>query len=172
MPLTLAGYTSTGDRPPDDYVKKALPGANILQRLYVQGDARMNFLLISGTQGGALHDPRLCMGSLLLSAPQTESLPGTPVTMQVYHASSQPGALPDQLVAYFYVGNGKVISSPTEVRMALFWGDLFGRTNAPVYFFRFIQPLGPDSDARLQAFATQTWQALRPKMGASAPPAS
>ena len=141
VPLTLAGYVSDGDRPPDDYVKKALPGANILQRLYCQGAARMNFLLISGTQGVALHDPRLCMGSLLLSAPQTEHLPGTPVTMQVYKASSQPGALPDQLVSYFYVGNGKVISSPSEIRMSLFWGDLFGRTNAPVYFFRFIQPL-------------------------------
>lgn len=172
VPLTLAGYVSSGDRPPDDYVKKALPGANILQRLYCQGEARMNFLLISGTQGVALHDPRLCMGSLLLSAPQTEALPGTPVTMQVYRASSQPGALPDQLVAYFYVGNGKVISSPSEVRMSLFWGDLLGRTNAPVYFFRFIQPLTPDSDARLRAFATETWRALRPKMGAAAPPSS
>ena len=170
VPLTLAGYTSAGDRPPDDAVRKALPGADILQRLYRQGDAPMNFLLISGTQGVALHDPRLCMGSLLLSAPQTESLPGTPVTMQVYRASSQPGALPDQLVAYFYVGNGKIISSPSEVRMSLFWGDLFGRTNAPVYFFRFIQPLGPESDARLQAFAAAAWRALRPRMGAAAPP--
>ena len=169
VPLSLAGYTSSGDRPAAPEVQRALPGADIHERDYRDGTATMDFLLIGGTHGVALHDPRLCLGSLLLAAPRTEQLAGTPVTMQVYQASSRPGLPPDMQVAYFYVENGRVISSPSQIRMSLFWGDLLGRPGAPVYFFRFIQPLAPDADARLHAFAAQAWQALRPKLGAAAP---
>ena len=164
VPLTLAGYTAGGDEVPSAYVRSALPGAHIIERNYRRDGADMDFLLLSGSRGVALHDPRLCMGSLLLSAPQTEHLAGTPVRMQVYKASSHAGQMPDEMVAYFYVDGKQIISDPTQIRVSLFWNDLFGRPGAPVYFFRFIQPLTPDSQQDLNEFATGAWQAMRSRV--------
>ena len=170
VPVVIAGFRSDGDRPPTDFIQKALPGATIIDRSYHQGAASLDFLLISGAHGVALHDPRLCLGGWLLAAPQTERLAGTPVTMQVYHASTHAGAAPDLVVAYFYAANGRIISNPSQIRSALIWGDLLGRQDAPVFFFRFVQPLAPDPEAarlqhqQLQAFAADTWLALRPKI--------
>lgn len=178
VPLSVAGYTSAGDEPLPPDVLRVLPGAGIASRRYVRGGAgqdgaTMEFLLISGAHGVALHDPRLCLGGWLLSAPASESLPGTPVTMQVYRASTQPDTPPGLLVAYFYVTGGQVISDPSQIRASLLWGDLLGRENAPVYFFRFVQPLGrtPEeqqrADARLHTFATQMWRVMQPKVEAA-----
>jgi hypothetical protein len=162
VPQTLAGYRATADEIPSTYVRNALPGARIVEREYHQGNAMMDFLLISGTRGVELHDPRFCMGGLLLSAPSTVQVSGTPVRMQVYKASSHAGQVPDELVAFFYVDGRRIISDPSEIRMALFWSDLFGRTSAPVYFFRFIQPLTPNAHQNLLKFAGGAWQALQP----------
>ncbi len=164
VPRALAGYTAGGDEVPDAYVRGALPGAHIIERAYRRGGSVMDFLLISGTRGVELHDPRLCMGSLLLSAPETMRLAGTPVRMQVYKASSHPGRVPDELVAYFYVDGRHIISDPSQIRMALFWNDLFGRPSAPIYFFRFIQPLAPGAHRDLTEFATGAWRALQTRV--------
>jgi hypothetical protein len=65
-----------------------------------------------------------------------------------------------------------VISDPTQIRATLLWSALLGRTNAPAYFFRFVQPIvmsgaaagdGPTKHARLSAFAGQMYAALRGK---------
>ena len=163
VPLTLAGYTSPGDRPGSADLRAVLPGADIHDRLYRRGPAAMAFTLIAGAHGVALHDPRLCLGGLQLSNPRTERLAGTPVAMQVYDASTRPGTPPDEMVAYFYVDGGRVISSPSQIRVSLFWGDLLGRPGAPVYFFRFIQPLDVGADARLRRFAGDAWRPSGPK---------
>jgi len=173
VPRSVAGYVAVGDQtlPPD--VLRVLPGAGITARRYARGGATLDFLLISGAHGVALHDPRLCLSGWLLSAPTTEPLPGTPVTMQVYRASTEPGAPPGLLVAYFYVTGGQVISDPSQIRASLLWGDLLGRENAPVFFFRFVQPLGrtPEehqrADAQLRTFATQMWRVMQPKVEAA-----
>ena len=173
VPRLVAGYVSTGDQslPPD--VLRVLPGAGITSRRYARGNETLDFLLISGAHGVALHDPRLCLGGWLLSAPATESLPGTPVTMQVYQASTEFNAPPSLLVAYFYVAGNHIISNPSEIRASLLWGDLLGRENAPIFFFRFVQPLGQtpqekqQADARLHLFATQMWLAIQPKVEAA-----
>jgi len=170
VPRSVAGYTSAGDLPVPPETRAVLPGAGITSRRYVRGGALMDFLLISGAHGVALHDPRLCLSGWLLSDPATESLPGTPVTMQVYDAATQPDVPPSLLVGYFYVAGGQVISSPSQIRVSLLWGDLLGREGAPVFFFRFVQPLGTtpaDNQAahlRLQAFTAQMWRVMQPKL--------
>lgn len=170
VPRWVAGYGAVGDESLSPEVLRVLPGAEITSRRYVRAGATMDFLLINGAHGVALHDPRLCLGGWLLSAPVTESLPGTPVTMQVYEASTSPDAPPSLLVAYFYAAAGRIISSPSEIRTSLLWGDLLGRENAPVFFFRFVQPLGRTAqehqraDARLRAFASQMWRVMQPEV--------
>ncbi len=173
VPHSVAGYSAVGDQSLPPEVLRVLPGASITSRRYARGDQTLDFLLISGAHGVALHDPRLCLGGWLLSAPTTEKLVGTPVTMQVYQASTQPNSPPSLLVAYFYVAGNRIISNPSEIRASLLWGDLLGRENAPVFFFRFVQPLGhsPEDnqrvDSQLRTFAAQMWQAMQPKVEAT-----
>lgn len=173
VPVLVDGYRSTGDRPPDAYTQMALPGASILARTYARPGDQIDFILISGTSREALHDPRLCLtGSLRLSDSRTDHLPGTSVEMQTYQAADRPGP-PDTEVAYFYVYNGRVVSNPTQIRTALLWSALLGRQSSPVYFFRFIHPLGAGAvqgdHARLEAFATQMWQSVQGKLGGAMP---
>lgn len=167
VPASVGGYVSTGDRPPDAFTQIALPGARILSRAYAQSDGDpIDFLLVSGTSRAALHDPRLCLsGSLRLSDARAVRLPGTEAAMQSYRAARRPGP-PDTEVAYFYVWNGRVISSPTQIRTALLWSALAGRQSSPVYFFRFIGPLdaGPPDRGRLTAFAARLWESVRGKL--------
>lgn len=179
VPPSVADYVSVGDQPLPPAVLRVLPGAGIISRRYARAGTSVDFptsvdfLLISGAHGAALHDPRLCLGGWLLSAPASEPLPGTPVTMQVYRASTEPNSSPSLLVAYFYVAGGRVVSSPSQIRASLLWGDLLGRENAPVFFFRFVLPLGRtpeeqrNADTRLRAFATPMWRAMQPKVEAA-----
>ncbi|MGI4788461.1 MAG: exosortase-associated EpsI family protein [Janthinobacterium lividum] len=173
VPKSVAGYVSVGDQTLPPEILRVLPGAGITARRYVHDGSTLDFLLISGAHGVALHDPRLCLGNWLLSAPTTETLPGTPVTMQVYQASTEPNAPPSLQVSYFYVAGNRIISNPSQIRASLLWGDLLGRENAPVFFFRFVQPLGhtPEEnqriDAGLQTFAAQMWRVMRPKVEAA-----
>ncbi len=170
VPRSVAGYGAAGDQSLSPDVLRVLPGAEITSRRYVRAGETMDFLLISGAHGVALHDPRLCLGGWLLSDSATESLPGTPVTMQVYEASTSPDAPPSLLVAYFYAAGDRIISSPSQIRASLLWGDLLGRENAPVFFFRFVQPLGRGAeerrraDARLREFASQMWRVMQPRV--------
>ena len=173
VPLSVAGYQSVGDQTLPPEVLRVLPGAGITARRYVRTGTTIDFLLISGAHGVALHDPRLCLGNWLLSAPAPEALPGTPVTMQVYQASTESNSPPSLLVAYFYVAGNQIISSPSQIRASLLWGDLLGRENAPIFFFRFVKPLGhsPEedqiADAQLRIFATQMWRIMQPKIEAA-----
>lgn len=161
MPARVDGCVSAGDRPPDAFTQLALPGARLLSRTYASDvGGPIDFLLVSGTSRAALHDPRLCLsGTLRLSDARTVRLPGTEAAMQTYQAASRPGP-PDTEAAYFYVWNGRVISSPTEIRAALLWSALLGRQSAPVYFFRFLGPQG-----RVDAFAARMWELVRGKLG-------
>ncbi len=178
MPTVVAGDVSNGDRPlaSDEYIKQALPGANILSRRYGQGADTIDFLLLSGTSGVALHDPRLCLSSWRLSEGQTERLPGTPVQMQTFEGGL-PQSVPTVFIAYFYVVNGAVISDSTQIRTAMLESALLGRQNAPVYFFRFVQPLDPDPavaqrrHAHLDEFAAEIWRSLQPRLTPSSGPA-
>lgn len=166
VPASVGGYVSTGDRAPDAWTRLALPGARVLSRTYVQGGNQVDFLLVSGTSRAALHDPRLCLsGSLRLSDSHVVRLAGAGAEMQTYRAASRPGP-PDTEVGYFYVWDGRVISSPTQIRAALLWSALAGRQSSPVYFIRFISPLGPaPRDAgRLDAFAARMWASVRDRL--------
>ena len=175
VPLCVAGYTS----PPDDAqtwkreagAEVSIPQSQVISRTYRSGDGQIDFLLVSGSGRNALHDPRLCLtgSGWHLSDARTEPLPGTPVLMQRNEAATV-SAVPDTALDYFYIIQGKPASSPTEIRFALLESALLGRDNAPVYFFRFIQPLSPDPNIarrdhlRLQAFAAEMWRTLRPHL--------
>ncbi len=173
VPTVVAGDMSHGDRPleSDEYIQKALPGAHILSRLYGQGEGPIDFLLLSGTAGVALHDPRLCLSSWQLSSGQTERLPGTPIVMQTFEGAKTQG-VPTVFIAYFYVVNGKIISDSTTIRTTMMESALLGRQSAPVYFFRFVQPLGADPattqrlHAHLDQFATEMWHSVQPRLAA------
>jgi EpsI family protein len=176
LPGAAAGYSAAGEDEISPAVQAALPGATILSRNYASDAGALDFTLVAATSRNGVHDPRLCLtgAGWRLSDEHSESLPGTDVTMRVCQAATTSGS-PDTLVAYFYVVDGQVISSPTRIRAALLWSALLGRQSAPTYFFRFVLPVGSDpasmqeQHAHLQAFAAQMWQVLRPKISISHP---
>lgn len=169
VPKTVAGDASSADLPPGSYLMSALPGAKMLFRTYGRPPEAIDFLLLSGTAGVALHDPRLCLSGYRLSNPQTLSVPGTPVVMQTYDGCTTAG-LPDLSVSYFYVVNSQVLSSSTRIRTAMLENALIGRQSTPVYFFRFIEPLSQDpaTEARRKAhlltFTAEMWRSLKPRI--------
>jgi hypothetical protein len=181
VPTALAGYQSSGDYSQPAAVRDALPGATILSRTYQDVGAKtadsstapLDFVLVSGASRDSLHDPRYCLtgAGWRLSDVHEETLPGTTAKMAVCEAATT-GSAPDMTIGYFYIVNSKVISDPTQIRATLLWSALLGRTNAPAYFFRFVQPIvmsgaaagdGPTKHARLSAFAGQMYAALRGK---------
>ena len=173
VPRTVAGDASSADLPPGSFLMSALPGAKMLFRTYGQSPEAIDFLLLSGTAGVALHDPRLCLSGYRLSNPETLPVAGTPIVMQTYDGCTTAG-LPDLSVSYFYVVSGQVLSSSTRIRTAMLANALIGRQSTPVYFFRFIEPLSQDPDvearrkAHLAVFASEMWRALKPRIAPSA----
>ncbi len=173
VPKTVAGDAASADLPPGSFLMSALPGAKMLFRTYGRPPESTDFLLLSGTAGVALHDPRLCLSGYRLSNPQTLAVPGTPIVMQTYDGCTTAG-LPDLSVSYFYVVNGQVISSSTRIRTAMLENALIGRQSTPVYFFRFIEPLdqNPASEAHRKAhlllFAAEMWRSLQPRIAPNA----
>ena len=173
VPKTVAGDHASADLPPGNYLMSALPGAKMLFRTYGAPPEAIDFLLLSGTAGVALHDPRLCLSGYRLSNPQTLAVPGTPVVMQTYDGCTTAG-LPDLSVSYFYVVDSQVLSSSTRIRTAMLENALIGRQSTPVYFFRFIEPLSQDpaAEARRRAhllfFAAGMWRSLQPRIAPAA----
>ncbi len=173
VPKQIAGDVSAGDLAPGNYLIGALPGAKMLFRTYGAPPEAIDFLLLSGTAGVALHDPRLCLSGYRLSNPGTLAVPGTPVVMQTYDGCTTAG-LPDVSVSYFYVVDNTVISSSTRIRAAMLQNALIGRQSAPVYFVRLIEPLSQDPGvearrrAHLQAFTADLWRALKPRIAPGA----
>lgn len=175
VPLVVAGYTA----PPDSEwnhtqeadAEKFIQQSQVVARVYRSGGDEISFLLVSGSGRTALHDPRLCLtgSGWRLSDAHTEALPGTPIVMQQNEAATVT-ALPDTSLTYFYIVKGHAISSPTEIRIALLGSSLLGRDSAPVYFFRFIQPISPDpaqakeNRAHMLAFAAEMWRQMQPKL--------
>jgi hypothetical protein len=173
VPKTVGGDLSSADLPPGSFLMSALPGAKMLFRTYGTSPEAIDFLLLSGTAGVALHDPRLCLSGYRLSNPQTLPVAGTPVEMQTYDGCTTTG-LPDLSISYFYVVNGQVISSSTRIRAAMLENALIGRQSTPVYFFRFIEPLSQDPateahrKAHLCVFVAEMWRSLRPRIAPGA----
>lgn len=169
VPRVVAGLASGGDLPLPPEYKAELPGARLVSRSYGTGADAVQFLLLSGNAESALHDPRQCMGAWHLSAPGSARIPGTSIAAQTFEAA-ETGTVPDVQIAYFYVIDGHFVSNPSQIRLSILGNAFLGRRSAPVYFFRFIQPLAdtPASAARQQAhllaFAAQMWQAMRPKL--------
>jgi hypothetical protein len=175
VPLVVGGAISSGDLPLPPEYKSELPGARIVSRSYCTRSDAVQFLLLSGNAEAALHDPRQCMGGWHLSDPGTASIPGTPIVAQTFEGA-ETGDVPDVQIAYFYVVDGHFISNPSQIRLSILGNAFLGRRSAPVYFFRFIQPLAADpaqnsrQEARLLAFASQMWQAMRPRISPNGSP--
>lgn len=173
VPKVVAGDVSSGDLAPGNYLMSALPGAKMLFRTYSRPPESIDFLLLSGTAGVALHDPRLCLSGYRLSNPRITAVPGTPVVMQTYDGCTTAG-LPDLSVSYFYVVNNQVLSSSTRIRAAMLENALIGRQSTPAYFFRFIEPLSQDPavearrKAHLLTFTAEMWRSLQPRIAPGA----
>ena len=152
-------------------VRAALASADTVSRTYGQGADAVDFVLIGGTDRTALHDPRSCLvgAGWKLEDDHTEVLPGTGIAAHACRAVGMPGASGYDIV-YLYVVDGHVINQVTQIRAAMLWSALLGRKNTPVYFLRFLRPLSnnaatvPADHARLQAFASQMWAALAPRL--------
>lgn len=173
VPKQIAGDKSPGDLAPGDYLMGALPGSKMLFRTYGTRPDTIDFLLLSGTAGVALHDPRLCLSGYRLSDPNTLAVPGTPIVMQTYAGCTTAG-LPDVSVSYFYVVDNQVLSSSTRIRAAMMENALFGRQSTPVYFFRLIEPLSQDPatesrrKAHLLTFTAELWRSLKSRIAPGA----
>lgn len=130
VPKQIAGDKSLGDLAPGDYLMGALPGSKMLFRTYGTRPDTIDFLLLSGTAGVALHDPRLCLSGYRLSDPNTLAVPGTPIVMQTYAGCTTAG-LPDVSVSYFYVVGNQVLSSRANgIAISQFQPRLVRRTAA------------------------------------------
>ena len=175
VPLAVAGYTALPDgawnHTLEADAEKLIQQSQVVARIYRSEGDEISFLLVSGSGRTALHDPRLCLtgSGWRLSDAHTEPLPGTPIVMQQNEAATV-SALPDTSLTYFYIVKGRAISSPTEIRVALLGSSLLGRDSAPVYFFRFIQPINPDpaqakrNRAHMLSFAAEMWRRMQPKL--------
>ena len=78
-------------------------------------------------------------------------------------------ALPDTSLTYFYIVNGRAISSPTEIRIALLESALWAGTMLPFTFFALFSPstptpLRPSAATPIFRFAAQMWRDLQPKL--------
>jgi EpsI family protein len=169
VPSRVGEFLSRGDYEMSPEVKATLASQNVVSRSYSDGANAVDFVLISGTDRRALHDPRTCLtgGGWQLRNDRTERLPGTDVMVRSCQLVGAPGAGALDIL-YLYVVDGRVINKPTEIRAKMLWTALIGRKNRPVHFLRFIQPVGANSEAaaadhaRLQRFAARMWTALGP----------
>ncbi|MBV9850607.1 MAG: EpsI family protein [Armatimonadetes bacterium] len=167
VPRAVGGYVGQ-DYAMAPEVRAALSSADIVSRAYGRGGDAVDFVLIGGTDRTALHDPRSCLvgAGWKLEGDHTEALPGTGVAVRACHAVGLPGTTGYDIV-YLYVVDGRVINQVTQIRAAMLWSALLGRKNTPVYFLRFMRPLGADAaadHARMQSFAAQMWAALAPRL--------
>ena len=171
VPRAVGGYIAPRDYELTPEVKAALSSADLVSRTYQGGAGAIDFVMIGGTDRTALHDPRSCLvgAGWRLEDDHAETLPGTAVRAHACHAVGQPGQ-PGYDITYLYVVDGRVIDQVTQIRTAMLWSALLGRKNTPVYFLRFMQPLGadgqqsPEDHARLSQFAARMWTALSPKL--------
>ncbi len=167
VPLTVDGFTSSGDYPEPDSVKAALQSATVISRTYIKDGQQLDFTLIGGTDRTALHDSRSCLigAGSQVDAAHSEMLPGTTVEAQAYHVHTD-GVTQDMVD--WYVENGHIISQTSQIRAQMLVSALFGRRNDPIYFFRFMGTLPSDPQAaaaaheHLMKFAADMWTTLQP----------
>lgn len=170
VPRIVAGLHGS-DYDIDSAARATIASASILCRTYGEGAGAVDFTLIGGKDRQALHDPRTCLigGGWMLSNDHAEHLPGTDVDVQSCQATGRADA-PGYDIVYLYLVNGKRISEINQIRAQMLWGALTGREEVPVYFLRFMQPLGSEPAAnaaqhqRLLRFTAQMWHSLQPRL--------
>ena len=173
VPLTVGHFVSSGDYKMDPSVMQALSTADVISRNYSNGASKLDFVLIGGTDRGALHDPRSCLvgAGWSLENDHTEALPGTNEDERSCHAVGAPG-MPSFDILYLYVVNGHVINQPTQIRLSMLVSALLGRRNTPVYFLRFMaqdatqDTVDPASHALLQSFSAAMWNTVSRRLAA------
>ena len=179
VPRTIGQYKTVDNAPSpiDAPAREALSAATIVTRSYapVNGSgAPIDFVLISGNDRSALHDPRSCLigSGWTLENDHSETLPeagGLPIhSCRVVNKKLLESAEYDLL--YLYVVDGKVIESVTNIRARMLISALLGKKNTPVYFLRFLSPAdsspsNTDTTAlsqrnRIRTFAASMWQSL------------
>lgn len=172
VPLRVGGYLGH-DVPVDSVTRAALASADIISREYRSpAGAIVDLTLIGGTDRSALHDPRSCLvgAGWKLNDDRVEALPGNPsVPVRMCTAQIQsPGSATQGVdILYLYVSHGRVISSATEIRLALLEAALFDQSDSPVYYIRLTTPLPNASDngvqdAQLVGFVQDLWQKIGP----------
>lgn len=186
VPNSVGGFTSRGDVPMPDDVKKALASATMVARSYEgPGSAvPVDFILIGGTDRSALHDPRSCLvgDGWRITDDRSETLPGAagvPVRSCRIVKGEEGGGEAAYEMLYLYVVDGKVVERVTEIRGRMLAAALLGRKGAPTYFLRFVRPAdaapqtgtaeppAKDGDRELRRFAAAMWAELGPRLAAA-----
>jgi len=163
----MGGFSSPGDYKLDPGVLRALSTGDVISRMYSDGTNNVDFVMIGGTDRGALHDPRSCLvgAGWSLENDHTEALPGTDLQVRSCHAIGPPG-MPSYDIIYLYVVDGHVINQPTQIRAKMLMSALLGRRNTPVYFLRYMVQdatqgtVDPATHSAMQRFAASMWQTL------------
>lgn len=160
--------------PVDAETRNALVSAQVTARRYTAPNGMtVDLTMIGGTDRSALHDPRSCLvgAGWQLSDDHVEHLPGSDVAARVCHAQPENGGAGLD-IEYLYVSGGRVISSATQIRLALLEAALLEQNDTPVYYIRLITPLPSDQagqskeHAELQQFAGLLWRKMGPALGA------
>jgi EpsI family protein len=166
IPKAVGSFVTSGDYAMDPIVLQALSTADVISREYTDGQTPVDFVMIGGTDRGALHDPRSCLvgAGWSLENDHTEALPGSNINVRTCHAVGLGSQGFD--IVYLYVVNGRVINEPTQIRLSMLFSALLGRRNTPVYFLRFMTPdttqggINPTTHAAMERFAANMWQTL------------
>ncbi len=177
VPTRVANFTGQ-DVAVDAQTRGALSSAEAMERDYRDSDGRLiQLTLIGGTDRSALHDPRSCLvgSGWRIDNDHVENLPvaGKEVPARTCTASlDQPGARNTDGcdIVYLYVTHRRVIASATSIRLALLESALLEQNDAPVYFVRFVLPLGHGRQfnaaehAQLLSFAAEFWSRISPSI--------
>jgi hypothetical protein len=174
IPRDVGQFSAPEDLAIDDNVQRQLASATIISRQYTNNAEGIGFNFIAGTDRNALHDPRSCLigSGMQLVDFHSDKLPGTMASVATCRAVDTSGH-EDLDMAYMYYVDGKVINSPTQIRLAMLRGLLLGQKNSPAYFLEYSmpvphgEPIAPQGHADLIAFAAQMWTALRPEIARS-----
>ncbi len=168
VPKALPGVTQCDDVPVDSLTRSILSTGDIVEREYMLGPERIDFVLIGGENRDSMHDPRLCLtgsGKQLVND-HTEILPGTTVVARSYLAETQPGQA-DLDVLYFFLSDGQTVSEYADIRRSMLFSELTGRQHSPIFFFRFIRSVDPNpilnerEHANMCSFAARMWSSVR-----------
>ena len=192
VPDVVGDYRSNGDVRLPEKTRAELGASHFIARTYSNKKdiaSQFDFVVLTGTDRTALHDPRGCMvgAGWAVQNDRTETLPGTNapvracdmVGLEDVVGQKSGFGTPDKVarkgisyeVLYVYLVDGKLVQGVTQIRGQMLLSALVGQQNRPVYYTVFMRSHRDDPQRdrqegeRLRQFAGTMWEALNLQKG-------